>query len=147
MDRRYRADKMYEKPRLRGEWFTDTLDGRVIFKDGKRYGQVFANRGFFAHIYPMDTKRNAGDALRTFCQEFGVPDKLKFDGSKEKVQRKIKFMKQISKNDIDFHVIKPDRHNQNPCEGVIREVRRKWFRTMIRNRVPRRLWDYGIRWV
>ena len=95
----------------------------------------------------MDTKRKAGDALRTFCQEFGVPDKLAFDGSKEQWQRKTEFMKQIRKSDIDFHVIEPDRHNQNPCEGVIREVRRKWFRTMIRKRVPRRLWDYGMRWV
>ena len=81
--RRYQADKIYEKPRLRGEWFTDTLDGRVISKDGNRYGQVFFNRGLFAFIYPMDTKRKAGDALRIFFQEFGVPDKLIFDGSKE----------------------------------------------------------------
>ena len=79
---------MYEKPRLRGEWFTDTLDIRIISKDGNRYGQVFANRGLFAHIYPMDTKRKAGDALRTFCQEFGVPDKLTYDGSKDQGQRK-----------------------------------------------------------
>ena len=56
-------------------------------------------------------------------------------------------MKQIRKKDIDFHVIEPDRHNQNLYKGVIREVRHKWFRTMIRNRVPRRLWDYGMRWV
>ena len=81
------------------------------------------------------------------CQEFGVPDKLAFDGSKEQGQRKTEFMKQIRKNDIDFHVIEPDRHNQNPCKGVIREVRRKWFRTIIRNRVPRRLWNYGMWWV
>ena len=85
----------------------------------------------------MDTKPKAGDALRTFFQEFGVPDKLTFDVSKDQGQRKTEFIKQIRKNDIDFHVIEPDRHNQNPCEGVIREVRRKWFRTMIRNRVPR----------
>ena len=64
--RRYRTDKMYENPRLRGEWFTDTLDGIIISKDGNRYGQVFANRGFFAHIYPMDAKRKAEDALHTF---------------------------------------------------------------------------------
>ena len=81
--RRYRAEKMYENPQIRGEWFTDTLDGRGISKYGNIYGQVFANIGFFAHIYPMDTKRKAGDALRTFCQEFGVPNKLTFDGSKE----------------------------------------------------------------
>ena len=42
--RRYRADNMYEKQRLRGEWFTDTLDGRVTSQDGNSYGQVFANR-------------------------------------------------------------------------------------------------------
>ena len=56
-------------------------------------------------------------------------------------------MKQIRKNDINFHVIEPDRHNQNHCKGLIGEVRRKWFRTMIRNQVTRRLWDYGMRWV
>jgi len=68
--RRYRADQIFEKRRLRGKWFTDTLDARVTSKDGNRYGQVFANRGGFATVYPMDTKRKAGDALRTFCQEF-----------------------------------------------------------------------------
>ena len=52
-----------------------------------------------------------------------------------------------SKNDIDLHVIEPERHNQNLCEGVIREVRRKWFRTMVRSCVPRKFWDYGMRWV
>lgn len=145
--RRYRADRMYEKRRLRGEWFTDTMDGRVVSKDGNRYGQVFANKGYFAQIYPMDTKSKAGDALRTFIQEFGVPENLTFDGSKEQTGKKTEFMKQVRKNDIDFHIIEPERHNQNPCEGVIREVRRKWFRTMIRKRVPRKLWDYGMRWV
>jgi len=43
--RRYRADQIFEKRRLRGKWFTDTLDGRVTSKDGNRYGQVFANYG------------------------------------------------------------------------------------------------------
>jgi len=117
--RRYRADRIFEKRRLRGEWFTDTLDGRVTSKDGNWYGQVFANRGYFATIYPMDTKRKAGDALRTFCQEFGVPDRLTCDGSKEQTGKKTEFMQQVRKNDIDLHVIEPERHNQNPCERVI----------------------------
>ena len=33
--------------------------------------------------------------------------------------------------------------NQNPAEGVIRELRRKWFQMTVQKRVPRRLWDYG----
>ena len=73
---------MYEKQRLRAECFTDTLYSRVTSKDGNRYGQVFINRGYFATIYPMDTKNKTGDALRTFSLEFGVQDKLTCDGSK-----------------------------------------------------------------
>ena len=83
LGRRYRADQHFEKPRLRGDWSTDTLDGRVVSKAGNRYGQVFANKSYFAAIYPMDSKGKAGEALRIFCQEFGVPDKLTFDGSQE----------------------------------------------------------------
>ena len=110
--RRYCADRIYEKRRLRGEWFTDTLDGRVISKDGNRYGQVFANRGYFATVYPMDTKSKAGNSLRTFCQEFGVPDRMKCDGSKEQTGKRTEFMQQVRKNDIDLHMIEPERHNQ-----------------------------------
>ena len=57
------------------------------------------------------------------------------------------FMKQVRTHDIDFHISEPNMHNQNPVEEVIRELRRKWFRTMIRNRVPEELWNYGMRWV
>ena len=145
--RRYKADRMYEQPRLSGEWFTDTMDGRVISKDGNRYAQVFANKGYFVHAYPMDSKKKAGDALCTFCQEFGIPDRLTFDGSKEQNGKNTEFMKQIRKNNITLHTIEPERHNQNSAEGVIREVRRKWFRTMVRKRIPKRFWDYGIKWV
>ena len=31
----------------------------------------------------MDYNRKSGYALKLFCQEFGVPEKLTFDGSKE----------------------------------------------------------------
>ena len=44
LGRRYRADRHFEKPRLRGYWSMDTLDGRVVSKSGNRYGQVFANK-------------------------------------------------------------------------------------------------------
>ena len=56
-------------------------------------------------------------------------------------------MHQIRKNDNEFHVIEPERHNQNPAEGVIREIHRKWFRVMFRKKVPKKFWDYGMRWV
>jgi hypothetical protein len=61
----------------------------------------------------MDSKAKAGDALKTFCREFGVPDKLRFDGSKEQTGKKTEFQEQIRKNIIRQHVSEPNIHNQS----------------------------------
>jgi hypothetical protein len=36
-------------------------------------------------------------------------------------------MKHIRTHAIGYHIAEPDLHNQNPVEGVIREIRRKWY--------------------
>ena len=74
---------MFERKTLSGKWSTDTIDGKCKSLIGNRYDQVFANRGYFSKIYPIDKKGKAGQALKLFCQEFGVPESLTFDGSKE----------------------------------------------------------------
>ena len=75
----------------------------------------------------MDSKKKAGDALRFFCQEFGVPERLTFDGSKEQTKKGTEFIKQIRKHNIDYHISEPGMHNENPVEGCIRELHRKWY--------------------
>ena len=125
LSRRYRADRMFRRKTLDGQWTTDTLDGRCLSLDGNRYAQVFANEKYFSKIYSIDSKSKAGDTLEVFCREFGVPYNLTFDGSKEQTGKNTTFMKEIRKNDIDYHVNEADRHNENPVEGVIREIRRK----------------------
>ena len=62
------------------------------------------NKGYFSKIYPMNNKGEAGDALRTFCREFGVPEHLTFDGSKEQTGKKTEFMSQIRKNYINYRI-------------------------------------------
>ena len=54
-------------------------------------------------------------------------------------------MKEVQKHGIELHVTEPDYHNQSKFEGVIIEIRKKWFRVMIRKKVPNRLWDYGLK--
>ena len=125
LSRWYRADRVFSRKTLSGDWSTDTMDGRVKSLEGNKYAQVFANKAYFSRIYPMDSKGKAGDALRIFCQEFGVPEKLTFDGSKEQTEKNTQFMKQIRTHNIDDHISEPNLHNQNPVEGVIRELRRK----------------------
>jgi hypothetical protein len=67
--RRYCADNMFEKKRLRSMGSSDTMDGRIKSLDSNRYGQVLANGSFFAEIYPMATKKDAGLALKEFSHD------------------------------------------------------------------------------
>lgn len=144
--RRYRADRMLERPRIRGTLYSDTYDGRYTSIDGNRYAQVFANQFFFIQAYPMAKKSLAGDALKQFISDYGVPDRLVVDGSKEQMKKGTTFYKQTRKHDIDLHRTEPNRHDQSKAEGVIRETWKRWFRVMARKKVPHRLWDYGSMW-
>jgi hypothetical protein len=125
MSRRYKADRIFHLPRLQGEWFPDTVFGRVKSRDGNTCGQIFANESYFATFYPMDKKSKAGDALRVFCAKFGIPEKLVHDGAKEMTGNKTEFQKQVSKFDTKSRQSEADMHNQSPAEGVVREVRRR----------------------
>ena len=147
LSRRYRADRVFERPLLRGHYYSDTMDGRHKSLDGNKYAQVFANKDFFGVAYPMESKSSAGDALRQFVHDFGRPEYLTTDGSREQCGKKTEFVKNVRKYGIDHTVTEPDRPNHNFAEGVIRELRKKWYRVMVKKNVPRRLWDYGLRWV
>ena len=88
LSRRYRADRVFERPLLRGQFYTDTMDARTKSLDGNRYAQVFASQDFFAAAYPMEHKSSAGEGLRQFIHDFGRPEKLTFDGSAEQCGKK-----------------------------------------------------------
>jgi hypothetical protein len=68
---------------LAGMWASNTMHGHAKLLDGNQYAQVFSNGGFFAEVYPMARKVDAGLALKTFIMELGVPEDLTVDGSKE----------------------------------------------------------------
>ena len=88
--------------------------------DGNQYDQVFANRYYFTKVYPMHSKSKAGHALKMFCKEFGVAQKLTSDGSKEHLCKGTTLMKEVHGKCIDYHISEPELHNQNPVEAVIR---------------------------
>jgi hypothetical protein len=144
--RLYRADSVFHKKLTRGMWASDTMDGRVKLLDGNHYAQVFSNSNFFANVYPMARKADAGMALREFVLEYGSPDDLTIDGSKEQHAKGTEFIKIRQQNDVKVTRREPEHPYQKSAEGVICEVRRRWFCTMIRKRVPLKLWDYGVRW-
>jgi hypothetical protein len=148
LSRRYRTDRMYHQKKLRGpKFYTDTLFGRCKSVSNNTCAQIFANEHQFVKAYPMESKAMAGKALRQFIREFGVPERLTSDGASEQVGPNTDFMKNIRKYEIEHHVSEPGRPQQNRAESVIREVKRRWFRLMVKQKAPKRLWDYGIVWV
>ena len=50
--------------------------------DGNHYSKVILSKAYVVKVYATNYKSKAGDALKLLCQEFGVPEKLTFDGSK-----------------------------------------------------------------
>ena len=47
-------------------------------------------------------------------------------------------------HDIPTRTSEKERSNQSPSEGVIRELRKKLYRTMFKSGCPQRLWNYGL---
>jgi hypothetical protein len=71
-------------------------------------------------------------------------DVLISDGAPEQVGKHSKFQEKLRKYDIKHKTSERERPNQNPAEGVIREIRKRWYRYVFRTNCPRRLWNYGI---
>ena len=55
------------------------------------------------------------------------------NGAGEQTGKRSTFMEQVRKHHINYHVLEPERYNQLQVEGVIREIRKKWFRVMTKN--------------
>ena len=84
------------------------------------YFSNIKNKGNFSHIYSMDSKNKSGDVLALFCQEFWVPERFTFDGSKDQPTKGTTFMTQVLTDNIDHFINETDLHNQNLLEGFIR---------------------------
>ena len=57
------------------------------------------------------------------------------------------FQSLIRMHGIKYHISEPRQPNQNPSESAIREIKKRWYRIMMKRSVPKRFWDYGIVWV
>ena len=86
---------MFKRPRINGTIFTDIMAGRYNSLDINRYAQVLSNNYFFAAAYPMEKRSLSGQVLRELISDFGVMDRLVFDGSKEQNSKGMDFMKKV----------------------------------------------------
>jgi hypothetical protein len=89
---------------------------------------------------------HVGQTLKDLINEIGKPSKLLMDGAQVQTGTHTTFMKIIRQYSFNYHISEPYRHNENPVEGNIRELKKRWYRIMVKRAVPKRLWDYGLVW-
>ena len=149
ISRRYRADRVFGVKRLIGKFSTDTVYGKVRSLRGNVGSQLYYHKCGFKVSYPIQKVNgdHVGDTLTQFISDFGVPEHLTFDGASVQTGPRTRFMDAIRKYEIKYHVSGPRRPNENPAEQGIHEVKKRWYRIMLKKKVPVRLWDYGFTWV
>ena len=140
---------MFGIKRLNGKLATDTAYGKVRSLRSNVGSQIYSHKCVFKVAYPVQKVdgNNVGDTLRQFVNDFGAPEHLTFDGAAVQTGPKTKFIQAIRRYEIKHHVSGPRRPNENPAEQAIHEVKKGWYRTMLKTDVPLRLWDYGFTWV
>ena len=88
-----------------------------------------------------------GYSYRDSSHDFGIPEYLTFDIYSAQVGRNTLFMKTVIKYNTQYHISSPRKPNENPAEGSIREPNKRWYHIMLKNKVPKRLWGYGLVWI
>ena len=145
--RQCRADRHHQYKRLDGKFSTDTLWYPSKSLNGNVACQVYSNKcGFNAicHLTKANDE-NIGNSLKAFISEYGIPEHLTCDGASVQTGRHTIFQKTIRKHHMKSHVSSPYRPNENPVEGSIRELKRRWYRLKSKKNVPDRLTDFGMK--
>ena len=110
---------MYEVPRLRCAMATDTMDSRCEGIYQYKYCQVFGSKEMFAAAYPIQKKSDCYVALKKFIVDYGAPEVMIQDGSKEQTGPGTLFQSTLRKNNIESRQTQAHRPNQNLAETVI----------------------------
>ena len=93
----------------------------------------------------MRTESKLPHVYQDFLRERGIPHTLRRDNAKSEQSEAIKKLHRelIIKDEFT----EPHQPQQNPAEGGVRELKRRWYRIMNNKNIPRRIWDYGLVWV
>ena len=147
LSRRYRTDRMFEPKRLLGTMASDTMDPKCKSIHGDyRYTQVYGNKQMFCEAYPIKSKSedDVGASLKRFIVDYGAPEEMVTDGSKEQTSKNAQFQAILRQNKIRATVTNTYTPKQNPAETVIRELRKRWYRAVFKTNCPKCLWNYGL---
>ena len=87
------------------------------------------------------------EALEMQLEDYGAPELMIYNGAQEQVGPGTKFQFNFRKYGIHGHVSEMECSNQNPAEGVIQELCKRWCQENFRTYCPRQLWSYGYPYI
>lgn len=145
LHRRYRVDHMnLHRKRLNSHFYVDHLSAKVKSLDGNSGAYLYTN-GKFTSVIPCSSRTEAGDTLRRFTEDVGIPNKLTADLASEMSGKHTEFVKRAKDMHIEMSYAEKGRSNQNyAAEMEIGKVKERWKQTMVRKNVPTRLWDRAL---
>ena len=133
-----------DQKRLSTEAYTDTLFGRCKSLRGNTCAQIYATPFHFVFAVSLKSKAEAHCSLDEFFHKFGIPKFMVADNAKELT--KGQFKKKCKRAQCPMHPIEAYTSNANLAEGVIREVKRHYRRTMLETGAPEVVWDWCLEW-
>ena len=70
--------------------------------------------------------KSLGETQDDYLHNFGAPERLTWDGLQYQVSKDKNFFNNSCKYNIDRHVSAPQHPNENPAQGDIREIKRRF---------------------
>lgn len=145
--KRYRTDILLSRyRRFNTTMYSDTIFFKYKSLNSNTVAQIFCNEDII-QVYPMASKANAGQALREFISDIGVPTHLVVDGAQEQVGKNTEFGQLTRKHHIDLRTTEAYTPRQNRAEYYVGEIKRRWRQLVSQRKISPRLWNYGIRWL
>ena len=134
------SDRRTRYRRIRSNFFTDTffVHKNATTKEGFTCMQLFVSDKGFLAVYPMRSKAEFPDALKLFCKEIGVPERLIVDGAREQTSRKVKsFTQEVG---TTLQVLEENTQWSNRAELYIGLLKKQIRKDLQESKSPMVLW-------
>ncbi|GFH47961.1 hypothetical protein CTEN210_14370 [Chaetoceros tenuissimus] len=139
------SDRRTRYKRIRSNFFTDTffVDKKATTKEGFNCMQLFVSDKGFVAVYPMKSKSEFPKALKLFCKEVGVPERLVVDGAREQKSKEVKsFTQEVG---TTLQVLEESTQWANRAELYIGLFKKQIRKDLQESKCPMILWDYCAR--
>jgi hypothetical protein len=132
-------DQQLQHRHLLVDMFTNTMFSKVKSKCGNTCAQVFSTTKGWTHVYPMNKKSEAHEALLVLHQREGVPNIMVRDSSKEQLLGM--FCHKCRQAGSHVKQTEPYTPWSNAMEGAIHEVNQGDGWEMVCSCAQKGLWD------